>query len=220
MDFLEYIFRVDCYFHVGLPEKEVVAELNELLRVDDLPYHVTDFVKEEVREARDGFPPFSGRVGTYVNTLAYPMVIMRDNEAAHAELIVPALELLRNPRLKSANSEYLHALEDYRKDDLGDCLTKCGSALESLMKLICERKGWPYKQTDPASPLLRTILERAKVDSYLEQGLLIGPVIRNKASSAHGAGPQPRRASRQLARYALHCTAAAMLFLATEVGFE
>jgi hypothetical protein len=46
LDFVEYIFRVDCFSHVALSEDQLVAELNELLRQDNLPYHVTDFVKE------------------------------------------------------------------------------------------------------------------------------------------------------------------------------
>src|SRR5712691_3548895 len=69
VDFLEYIFRVDCFFHVAHPEGRAVAELNELLRVDNLPYHVTDFVKETVTEARPGPLPFGGRQATYINTL-------------------------------------------------------------------------------------------------------------------------------------------------------
>jgi hypothetical protein len=54
LDFPEYIFRVDTYFHVSLPEEQVVEELNALLRQDNLPYHVTNFVKEAGREVWRG----------------------------------------------------------------------------------------------------------------------------------------------------------------------
>jgi len=50
VDFIEYIFRVDCFFHVALPENQLIEELNDLLRQDNLPYHVTNFVKETVQE--------------------------------------------------------------------------------------------------------------------------------------------------------------------------
>jgi len=38
--------------------------------------------------------PFGGREATYIDTLAYPTVIMRDGEVAHVEMIEPALKLL------------------------------------------------------------------------------------------------------------------------------
>lgn len=220
LDFLEYIFRVECFFHVSLPQAQVVAELNELLRVDNLPYHVTDFVKEKVREIMQGPPPLGGRERTVVKTLSFPKVIARDSEVVHTHVIEPVLKLLQAPAFKSANAEYLEALEDYRKGDLGDCLTKCGSAFESVMKVICERKGWPYKQTDTSGPLLKTILDHTKLDKYLEPALMIVATLRNRLSKAHGAGVQIRNVPRHLAAYALNSAAAAILLLLTETGLE
>lgn len=219
LDFLEYIFRVECFFHVSLPETQIVAELNELLRVDNLPYHVTDFVKEEVREIMQG-PPFGGREGTVIKTLSFPKVIARESEVAHTHVIEPVLKLLQAPAFKSANAEYLEALEDYRKGDLGDCLTKCGSAFESVMKVICEGKSWPYKQTDTAGSLVKTILDHTSLDNYLEPVLMIVATLRNRLSKAHGAGIQIRSVPRHLAAYALNSTAAAILLLAAETGLE
>lgn len=220
LDFLEYIFRVECFFHVSLPEAEVVAELNELLRADNLPYYVTDFVKEHVREIVEGPPPFGGREGTVIKTLAFPTVIARDSEVIHRHVIEPVLKLLQAPAFKSANAEYLEALEDYRKGDLGDCLTKCGSAFESVMKLICERKGWPYKQTDTAGPLVKMILDHTDLENYLEPVLMIVATLRNRLSKAHGAGVQIRNVPRHLAAYAMNSTAAAILLLVAEAGLE
>jgi hypothetical protein len=188
--------------------------------VDNLSYHVTDFVKEQVREVVQGPPPFGGRERTVIKTLAFPMVISRDSEVVHAHVIEPVLKLLQAPAFKSANAEYLEALEDYRKGDLGDCLTKCGSAFESVMKVICERKGWPYKQTDTVGPLVKTILDHTSLDNYLEPVLVIVATLRNRLSKAHGAGVQTRNVPRHLAAYALNSTAAAILLLVTEAGLE
>jgi len=220
LDFLEYMFRVECFFHVSLPENEVVAELNELLRVDNLPYHVTDFVKEQVREVMQGPPPFGGHEGTAIKTLAFPTVISRDSEVIHTQVVEPVLKLLKAPFLKSANAEYLEALEDYRKGDFGDCLTKCGSAFESVLKLICERKRWPYNQTDTAAPLVKTILGHTALENYLEPVLIIVATLRNRLSKAHGAGAQMRNVPRHLAAYALNSTAASILLLVAESGLE
>lgn len=212
LDFLEYIFHVDCLFHVALPENQLVDELNDLLRQDDLPYHVTNMAKETVEET------INGRKAKVVKTVAYPRVIMRENDVLHSETIVPALTLLQRPAFKTANVEYLEALEDYRKGDFGDSLAKCGSCFESVLKILCDRKGWPYRQTDTASSLVRTVLDNTSLDNYFEPVLMIVATLRNRLSKSHGAGPSMRKVPRHLARYALHASAAAILLLLEESG--
>ncbi len=63
LDFLEYVFRVDCYFHVRCSEEDVVRELNEIIRASSLPYFVTDFVKKE----EEGM--FHGQPSTVIKTV-------------------------------------------------------------------------------------------------------------------------------------------------------
>jgi hypothetical protein len=208
LDFLEDIFKVDCYLLVGIPEHVVVDELNELLRVDNLPYHVTHFVKETVTEGR----------GLKIYIRAYPQVIMKDNEALHANAIAPVLMLLQQPHFRAANSEYLSALEDYRKGDIGDCLTKCGSAFESVLKVICDRKGWTYSQKDTAKQLISIVFPKTNLDSCFEQPLMIIAILRNKLSTAHGAGTAVKQPAPHLALYALNATASAILLIAQETG--
>jgi hypothetical protein len=217
LDFLEDMFRVDCYFHVGLPDEQVVEELNALLRKDGLPYHVTDFIKQTAREVVTG-GPFGGGEHDVIRTIAHPKVIMRENEVVHSQAIRPVLELLQRPEYSNASSEYLTALEDYRKDDFGDCLTKCGSAFESVLKIICHRKGWPYKQTNNAGQLVQTFLNYTKLDPYFDQPLMTTAVLRNKLSTSHGAGAQNKQVPRHVALYALNVTASAILFVTQEAG--
>jgi hypothetical protein len=148
------------------------------------------------------------------------VVIARESEVIHSRVIEPVLKLLQHPAFRSANAEYLEALEDYRKGDFGDSLTKCGSALESVMKVVCDHKKWSYQQKDTASILVKTILERSTLENYLEPGLILVATVRNKMSKAHGAGVQTRVVPRHLAAYALNSAAAAILLLATEAGME
>jgi hypothetical protein len=81
------------------------------------------------------------------------------------------------------------------------------------MKIICDRKGWPYQQSDTASTLLRAILSRTNLDSFFEQPLLVIGTLRNRLSKAHGAGTQHRAVPRHVARFAVNTTAAAILLL-------
>ena len=153
-----------------------------------------------------------------IYTRAYPKVIMKESEVLHANAIAPALTLLQRPHFRGANSEYLAALEDYRKGDIADCLTKCGSAFESVLKVICHRKNWAYKETDTAVALIKIVLPQTNLDSYFESLLIIVGTLRNKLSSAHGAGMTVKQPAPHLAQYAINATASAILLIAQETG--
>ncbi len=214
-DFIEYIFRVKCLFHISLEENVIVSEINELFASENIGYELTEMVKEEVIEPVNSYP-FSGREQKVIKTIAYPQVIRKDDQVIHTTTIMPALNLLSEPKYKTANQEYLEALEDYRKGDYGDCLTKCGSAFESVMKIICDSKKWQYKQTDTASVLLTTIISKSGLESFFEQPLIIIATLRNRLSKSHGAGVSPKEVTQNYARYALNSTAAAIVFLVNE----
>jgi hypothetical protein len=174
---------------------------------------VTGFVKETGREL------WRGREHDVIRTLERPKVIMRESEALHSQAIQPVLQLLQRPEYKGANSEYLAALEDYRKNDFGDCLTKCGSAFESVLKIICHRKSWPYDPNkDTANALIKIFLANMKLDAFYEQMLMTTAVLRNRLSASRGAGPHSKSVPRHVALYALNVTASSILFMAQEAG--
>jgi hypothetical protein len=161
LDFIELIFRVECLFHVSGNDDELVDAVNELFRSEGAPYQLTHFVKHE--EDASGPPPF--RVGKVIRTIAYPKVVRVDEQVTFTHAVAPALAALADPVYKSANLEFRDALEDYRRGAYGDCLTKCGSAFESVMKVICQQKGWAYTPQDTAAGLLRTILSHTRLSS-------------------------------------------------------
>lgn len=216
LDFIEDIFQVEPFSRVGVSAKEFVEDIRRIFKEDRLPYSLTDLVVEQVRE-RPGNLPFSGEVYT-IKTLAYPKVIMEENEAVYINAVAPALELLTRPHFQQANSEYLAAHEDYRREDYRDTLTKCGSAFESVLKVCFHRKDWTYKETDTAQALVKILLERTNLEPFFEQTLMIVGTLRNRLSSSHGAGIKPKKVSRHIAKYALNMTAAAMLLVAEEMG--
>jgi hypothetical protein len=213
LDFLEDIFNNDIFTNVSLWDNKIVDEMNTILRQDNLPYAVTHFVVEEVVHTSG---MFSGHKGTQVRS--YPKVILKESEVLNQQAIGPALELLSQPHFASANKEFLTALEDYRKGDTGDCLVKCGSSFESVLKVICDRKGWAYTQNDTASTLVKTIITNTSLENYFEPMLIIVATLRNRLSTAHGAGTTVRQTPRHLVQYALNMTASAMLMLTQETG--
>ncbi len=211
--FIEYIFQTEAHQEVSQDENapSLVNAINDLFLADDLPYAVTPFVWETQKQL------FYGQECDARVIASYPRVIRRDDQVTHAWAIEPALTLLRDKQFTSANKEFLEALEDYRKSDYGDCLTKCGSAFESTMKIICDRKGWPYSQDDSARTLLLTVLRGSQLEqNHFEQPLLNIATLRNKLSKAHGAGTQQRTIPQHVAKYAINATAAALLLLVEE----
>lgn len=207
LDFVEYIFPTETYRHAS-GRANLVEDINEFLLQDELPYALSDFVWTKGHD---------GRYKTMTLT-AFPQVIMKSSEVLYQSAIQPALQLLREPDLSAANKEFLEALKDFRKADYGDCLTKCGSAFESVLKIICTRKNWPCQSTDTASPLLRTVILNSDLENFFEQPLILIATMRNKLSTAHGAGAASRSVTKGKAEYAISATAAAILLLLAETG--
>jgi hypothetical protein len=190
LDFIEIIFRVASAFRVNERET-LVDDFNEFLKVDDLPYAVTGFIWTK------GVATQFGQTYESTSLTGYPQVIRKDSELIHVAAVEPALTTLTDPRLSGANQELLAALKDYRRGNYGDCLTKCGSSFESVLKVICDVRGWPYQPNDTAGPLLKTVIANGGFESFLEQPLLLVATLRNRLSTAHGSGSTPDKPRRR-----------------------
>jgi hypothetical protein len=151
------------------------------------------------------------------------IMIRKDSEVIHRDVVIPALHLLRNPRFAAADKEYREAHEAFRHGRLEDCIVNCGKALESVLKVIGGARGWKIKDTDPASKLIQAAVEDGFLAQHSEaslnhlKGLIESstPTLRNKMGG-HGAGATPRTIPRHLASFQLHQTAAVILFLAEQ----
>ena len=209
LDFVEYIFQVDAYWRVNA-KSEFVDQINTFFAIDKLPYFLTDYVEVEEPSSFRGSPTIYIKVGSY------PRVISKEHDLIHSETIQPTLNLLNHPTYSSANAEFLDALEDYRKQDFGDCLTKCGSAFESVMKVLCDKNGWAYKQTDTASTLVDKVVSNTVLDSFFAQPLMLVATIRNRLSKSHGAGTVSRVVPPHVAQFTINATAAGILLVIAE----
>ena len=206
LDVIELIFNSGIS-GISWPDNRMIPAINDFFRIDDLPFHLTPYVTEEYETSFYGSPTTGTRI------VEYPRVIQKDNEVLHQSAIKPALHVLRGKAFNSANSEFLNALEDQRKGDFRDCLTKCGSAFESTMKVLCKNNSIGYKETDTASVLLKALLQNSQLDNYWEQPLILIATLRNRLSSSHGAGTQSKNVPEHIAAYVVNATASAIVFL-------
>ena len=212
-DFLELSFRVDCLWRVLTERNDLVDAFNEIFRIESAPFQLTPLVTRE--EKREGI--YGG--GTYIHTVAWPKVVRAEDEVTHAEAVEPALSVLAAPHFEAANLEFRDALDEYRRGHYGDCLTKCCSSFESVMKILCRRNHWHFdEKKETAGSMLKIIVANSKLDSFFEQPILLIATMRNRLSSSHGGGTAVRTVERHVAQYALTSTAAAILLLAHEAG--
>ena len=201
--------------------QEAVDNINKFFELDDLPYILTGFaiVRPPAALQIGGMPSFMSPPPPPIKPSKieeYPQIIRRDSDILHETAIEPTLTLLSLSIFASANEEFLDALKDFRDGDYGDCVVKCGSSLESVMKVICDQKGWPYQQTDAAAKLLNEILPRTSLDTFFEQPIMLIATIRNRLGKAHGAGTQQKTVSKHVASYVINATASAILLLVEE----
>ena len=215
-DLVELMFQSESSWNHGDLSSRLIEHINIAFELDDLPYFLTGFVYREIKSTE--VDEITGVVRSYAHQVvdAYPRIIWRENEVIHQTAIEPTLTILKNPSFSFANKEFLDALKDYREGDYGDCVVKCGSSFESVMKIICEERGWPSQKD--AGKLLDTVLSKTDLPKFLKQPLIQTATIRNELGSAHGAGDRPRVVSKRLAQYTINSTASAVLLLVEEAN--
>jgi hypothetical protein len=139
LDFIELCFQTSVFGVDNDFSRGAVAELNRIFEEEGIGYELTP-----PSTVDDGPGILFGRTspGLRVAHIEYPKVIMKDECTVHEKAVKLALETLRDPRLATANSELLDAFAKVRSSNYSDAITSCCAAFESVLKTICEFKGW------------------------------------------------------------------------------
>lgn len=208
LDFIELSFKAEQPPEDAASEKKgVIDAINEILRVDNSPFHLTDFVFGEPPGSPGGGPPLPAPI------VSYPMIIKIEEDVAYSEAVVPALDALSRGRYSGADREFRKALEHYRDGEFSTSLTDCGSALESVLKVICQDKGWNCSESDALGALLDNVVPQLGLPPAFKEKFKLLATIRNTHSSSHGGGRTPRDPDRHLVQYMITSTAATIVFL-------
>lgn len=150
----------------------------------------------------------------------YDQIVRVDSEVVHAEVVKPALVLLHDMRFKGAEAEFHLAFEHYRHGRAKEALSECLKSLESTMKSIAAARKWGHSANATAQPLIALMFEKQLIPTFwathfsgvramLESGV---PTVRNR-QAGHGQGVEVVEVPPHLVAFALHQTAAAIVFL-------
>ena len=149
-------------------------------------------------------------------------IIRIDSEVVHAEVVKPALALLHDAKYKGAEAEFHLAFEHYRHGRTKEALAECLKSLESTIKAIAKARKWTHDANATAKPLIDLMFEKQLIPqlwsqhfsglrAMLESGV---PTARNRLGG-HGQGTEIVEVPAHFVAFALHQTAAAVVFLAT-----
>lgn len=138
----------------------------------------------------------------------------------HAEVIKAALSLLDAPGFEGPADEFRKAFTHHRHGRDKEAVVEALKAIESTMKAICAARKWKLDSTATAKELIKTLLANGLIPSELEShstGLRNAmesglPTVRNR-TSGHGQGAVPVTIPPHITAYALHLTAANIVFL-------
>lgn len=215
LDFIEACFQV---FNYNGGQQGVDA-INAILREHGIGFEFTRYIEHHVQ--KEGTMFGRKRKGTYIER-EFPRAIRRDNQLIHAEVTAPSLELLAHSALRVANTEMLQAYSAFRAARHEDAITSCGSAFESVLKTICDQKGWAYdRDKDTCSTLVDICYKNGLVPSfYVELFKRVG-TVRNKLGDAHGRGPVPLHdVEAAHAEHMLHMTSSHIILLCRLAGLH
>ena len=212
LKFLELSFKVDHPIEVGHDSSPFIDGINQILQLEGEPYRLMDFVREEEEVP---ISPNSMSKQTFIRTkiISYPMVIDSTDEVVYEEAIAPSLVVLGRSEFRGANDEFRKSLEHYRAGRYGDFLSNCGSALESVLKVIGQKHKLRFGSDQTLGPLLDTAVAGLGLDKVYAEKFKLLATIRNRLSSSHGGGSQPRNPEHHYARLMLTSAAEAIVFL-------
>jgi AbiJ N-terminal domain 4 len=147
-------------------------------------------------------------------------IIRVDSQYVHAEVVKEALCLLSEPGFEEANTEFMKAHRHLREGNQRDCNTAALRAMETVLKVICDGKGWTYQKGDTVERLLAVVCGKGLFPDYLGGYFtnLVGamkagvPKIRDR-QGGHGAAPGDDPVPDHIAAFAIHLTAANIVML-------
>ncbi|WP_426117261.1 STM4504/CBY_0614 family protein [Pseudomonas sp. DSP3-2-2] len=209
-----------------------VSEADKALDVIELSFQILDRLgrKTTFRNQRDADSLVTGAIHELnarfkEHSVGYQFeageIIRVDSQFLHAEVVKPALQLLNAQGFAGPQDEFLRAHEHYRHGNAKEALNECLKSFESMMKVICLRRGWTLNGRETASNLIKICFDNQLIPVFWQshftslRSLLESAVPTGRNNLAgHGQGAETTSVPDHLVAYMLHMTGACLVFLA------
>ncbi|QZY88637.1 AbiJ-NTD4 domain-containing protein [Exiguobacterium acetylicum] len=180
------------------------------------------------------------------NGIGYELIngvlISKDNELMHAEIVKPSLQYLSQVEYEGANEELLQAFSDFKESQFKNAIINANKAFESTLKIIIGKNKWqpikfiPISKRKPdveprkvdlqkavASDLIETLTRNIAVESYQKNALIgLSNSLQSLASLrntvGHGQGSVISEVDIRRCEFAIHTAATNILFLIRTYG--
>lgn len=148
------------------------------------------------------------------------VLVRKTEQFVFSNLVEPVINLTNNLKYKSANKEFLRALDSFKIGNYIDCVNGVASSLESTIKIICDYKTYKLKGNEPLSDLVDILFKNGFFDFYTEKQKEdmktnfkknIG-FLRNTVT-AHGNGTIDKDIPEHTAKYVINMGASLILYL-------
>jgi hypothetical protein len=147
-------------------------------------------------------------------------IIRIDSTFTHKEIVLLTLSLQHVKEYKGVEEEFLKAHEHYRNGNDKEAINEALKSFESMMKVVCDKKGWRYPTNATAKSLIDVLFNNGLIDpfwnshfsalrSLLESGV---PTGRNKLGG-HGQGGKPVTVPKHITGFIINMTASCILSL-------
>jgi hypothetical protein len=155
------------------------------------------------------------RRGVFFRFSSHGMAHWVGDQGVYVEVVAPALEALRDPRLAGAQNEFEAALRHLRQGgakDEEDAIEEAGKAVESTMKVLLDERHVARSGKEAAFTLFELLRTNSLIEAEADHAISACARIRNQWGG-HGAGGIPRTPPPGLAALAVHAAASAIGFL-------
>jgi hypothetical protein len=218
IDFVETAF-LDSHFNFTPDGFGIIEELNEIFEQEGLGYELSTQTPETISNPTPAMV-FGGAARGRTQKQTYVKVLRKDERSKHEVAVLPALQALSHPLFRTAQKELGDAFDAMKRGSYADAVTACGSSFESVMKTICQEKGWPYSQNDACSKLVKVCKDGGLFHGFYAPIFEGVGTVRNKIGDAHGKGAAPEfhPANREEADHMIAMTCSHIAFLIKQAG--
>lgn len=137
----------------------------------------------------------------------------------HTQIVHPALTLVASKDFNGAQTEFLRAHDHLRAGEHEAAIVAAARAFEGTMKTICALKKWKYPPEAQVKHLVPILFDKGLVPPYMQdhfnnlKAILVSVATPRNKDGAHGREYEAVKPPRELAEFAIHLTAVAIVFL-------